>query len=366
MNFIVIFFISVFFLFCSFRRAQANSALLYVMTYVFLMCCVIGSRSGTPDTVNYLEFYEEIEPGRWESFLWYSFEPGFQFFTHIVKMLIGYNPFAYLFLVAAIIGILVCDGTIRILHCMAYDTKISTVKQPLLFAFVIFYAYYGLFYSAIAIRAGIALSLYLEILSIFCLSGQRRKKFLWSVVLFSLAFLFHTSIIVAIPILFIFCLTKTLSLRSYLLLLMIALLIFFSRVNILFVDKLVDVIFYIVDRGSNIVTKFLLYTDVLLEREIRLSFKYMFQLFSGFIFMFGNLNDKVYTRFLNVYIVGILLGSVLAPIPMAYRILDFFYIFTFILYVQLFLYLKFCYTIFYVATGILIYQILLIYRVIYA
>ncbi len=368
MNFVLIFLISLFFLSRSFKIASLHRQRLYVIGYLFLMCCVIGIRGpgDTPDTAGYLEFYSEIEPGVWSRFSWYGFEPGFQFLTHIVKIFVGYNTFVYLFLVAAIISVFVCDATRRILCCAVYNEKTGIVKQPLLFALVVFYAYYGLFYSAIAIRAGLALSICLEILSILCLPRQKVKKRLCVGLLFLLAWSFHTSIIILIPILLIFCLMKSLSKMSYMLLLTLSALIFFSRINLLLIEWLGDAILLLITTGNAAMAKFSLYTEVLLERESGLSFKYIFQLFSGFMFLFGDLNDRKYIQFLNVYMVGVLLGSVLAPIAMAYRILDFFYIITFVLYVQLFMHLKFHYNLFYIACGITVYQIVLIYRVIYA
>lgn len=368
MNFTLIFLISFFFLYRSFKATSLRRQQLHVLGYLFLMCCVIGIRGPgeTPDTAGYLDFYSDIEPGTWNRISWYSFEPGFQYFTHIVKIVVGYNPFVYLFLVAAIISAFVCDATRRILCCTVCNEKIGIIKQPLLFALVVFYAYYGLFYSAIAIRAGLALSIYLEIFSILCLSRLKMKEILYVGILFLLAWSFHTSVIILFPILLIFCLMKSLSRRSYILLLILSALIFFSRINMLLIEWMGDAILLLITTDNVALAKFTLYTEVLLERESSLSFKYIFQLFSGFMFLFGNLNDRKYIQFLNVYIVGVLLGSILAPIAMTYRVLDFFYIITFVLYVKLFMHLKFHHNLFYIACGITIYQIVLIYRVIYA
>lgn len=366
MNFALLFIFSFIFLCFSFRISSKPYEKVFSIIYILTIGSIIALRTNeVPDTLGYLEYYAEIDAGDFSQFSYYTFEPGFQFFTHVVKIVVGYSPYIYFFSIVSIISLLLYDATRRILRYTKYEIEKSTIKLPLLCAIILFYVYYGIFYGGIAIRAGIAMSIYLEILSILCIPKIGLKNKFSIIVLFILAWLFHTSSLIILPILLLFRKSKALSKRFYLFILLASALIFFSRINVMIVDRISGTLFSLIT-GSEDTGKFALYADALFEGNQKLSFKYIFQLCSGFIFLLGNLKDNIYIRFLNVYILGVLLGAIFAPITMMYRVLDFFNIITFILYTLLFLSLRFHKNVFYISCGVLVFQLILIYRLIYA
>lgn len=186
MNFGIIIILSVVFLMLAvnkrLRSLDNNMALLYVVAISF----VIGLRTNTPDTGAYLEFFEKITAGDLTTMTWYYFEPGFQLFSHGIKMLFGFRPTLFLFSMALLTGLLVYDASRRIFEKRT-ESGSGWIKCPVLMSLILFYAYYGLFYSAITIRAGVAFGFYLEILSLF-ITGIRGKRVLVVVVCFLLAF----------------------------------------------------------------------------------------------------------------------------------------------------------------------------------
>lgn len=341
----------------------------YTFLYILAVGSIIGCRGeDVPDTSGYLEYYNDIDAVDFSHFSYYFFEPGFQFLTHLVKIVVGDISAVYFFIIVFIISCLLWDAIQRILFNIQNDNRLgSAIKLPVLYAFILFYSYYGIFYGGITIRAGIAMGLYLETLSLLCKERLYKKDILLISILFVLAFLFHVSSIVYLPIILIFKLTKPLDKKGYLLILLLCSVLFFSRINMMILNNFSSILSSLVMKTENSdLSKFSLYTDVLVDSSQKISFKYVFQLLSGFIFLLGNLKEKVYYCFLNIYILGIILGAVFAPISMMYRILDFFYIITFMLYTMLFLSLKFHKNIFYVSCGLVLFQLILIYRLIYA
>lgn len=369
MNFVLIFTLFSIFLCFSFRSSCRKYEKYCVFFYILSTGLVVGSRGiDIPDTLGYLEYYNEIDATDFSRFGYYLFEPGFQLFTHVVKILIGSSPMVYFFFIVVIISFLLWDAIQRVLfnqvECIGLN---ATVKLPILYAFVLFFSYYGIFYGGIAIRAGIAMALYLETLSLLCKERLRKKDVLCISILFVLAFSFHTSSVVYLPLILLFRFAKPLPKQFYLLLLLFSALVFFSRINILIMNNFSGMLsLLLMQTEQSDLSKFSLYSDVLSESNAKISFKYVFQLLSAFIFLLGNLKDRIYCRFFNVYVFGVALGALFAPITMMYRVLDYFYIVTFFLYTLLFLSLKFNKNIFYISCGLMAFQLLLIYRLIYA
>lgn len=369
MNFVLIFILFLFFLCCSFKTSCRSNEKKCVLLYILSVGLIIACRGeDVPDTLGYLDYYNEIDAADFSHFNYYLFEPGFQFFTHVVKIVVGNVPAVYFFIIVFIISCLLWDAIQRILLNLQKNNRLgSAIKLPVLYAFVLFYSYYGIFYGGITIRAGIAMSLYLETLSLLCKERLYKKDVLFISILFVLAFLFHVSSVVYLPIILIFRFTKPLSKKGYLLILLFCSVLFFSRINMVVLNNVSSILSSLVMRTENSdLSKFSLYTDALVDSTQKISFKYVFQLLSGFVFLYGNLKEKIYYCFLNIYILGVVLGAVFAPISMMYRILDFFYIITFILYTLLFLSLKFHKNIFYISCGLVFFQLILIYRLIYA
>ena len=130
-----------------------------------------------PDTKEYVEFYEQIEAGNLVSFVLFSFEPGFQLLGHFVKLIAGDRPVIFL----AVIPII--NISLILLSIRKITRQIdANMSAKYIAAIVLYFAYFGLFYNAIVLRAGIAISVL--VYSTTILFNPDLKKRDWVKVLF--------------------------------------------------------------------------------------------------------------------------------------------------------------------------------------
>jgi len=366
LNFILLFVVSYIFLFLSFFRLIKIEKI-FISIYIFLVCfCVAIRGRNTPDTSGYLNFYETVTPGDFSSVLYYTYEIGFQLLTHILKMLFSGNKIIYLFSIALLNSILVVDATRKIIH-RAFCENIN-LKFPLLFSIIIYFSYYGIFYNAITIRAALAMGLYLEALAIVLKKSISLVDLAILAFVLFISYFFHTSSVVFFCIIIVSFFNLRLSSRTYLFVWLFCSLIFFSRINVLLVESLVTGSLTVMSTLSGtIFSKFSLYEDVFSELEYKLSFKYIFQLVLGLLFLIGPIHkSRTYYKLLNIYFCGLLVGAFLAPISMIYRITDFFFIVTFLLFTLLCMSsIKKVSTVFILSFISTSFSFLLIYRVLY-
>lgn len=160
-----------------------------------------------------------------------------------------------------------------------------------------------------------------------------------------------------------YCIGHKFSKTSYLLVLIVSTLIFFSRLNLMFIDSLSGLLGNFMVGGASEITRVGNYTDVIKDVDEGLSYKYMFQLAIGYIMLAANLEKPSFYKLYNIYILGVLMGSILAPISMAYRILDYFYVVGYIILMQLFMTKNRNVNYFYLVSSFVIFQIVLVYRV---
>lgn len=343
------------------KRVDKHLSLFYVVIVSFLF----GLRTDTPDTAEYVAYFKQLEGGNWLSLGYFYFEPGFQVLSHIIKLVFGNNDFAFLSFWSLFMGVLVYIATQRIINCISLSTitiKKNNIGCPILVSLILFYAYYGCFYGCITIRAGVALGFNLLILSILM---QKKKAYLLCLGLLVISFLFHTSSLFICVTSISFVLLPKLKINNYLIILFITFSIFFSRINLFFIKILSVGLDFFMNELST-VTRMGEYSTALNNIDYGFSVKYIFQLICGFMFISVKFNNEVYYKFLNIYMLGLFMGALLAPINMAYRVLDYFYVVTYILLFGYFSSVKLQLYHLPMLVGIIIFQIILVYRVCYA
>lgn len=363
MNIVILVLFLMFFLYWSFKKSSHNykAIALFIFSISFLIACRSIS---VPDTKGYLEYYNSLTG--FESFLFYTFELGFQYYTYILKSFLGDHDRLYLFCITLINSIFIFDALRRIQR-LSNDNENQNINL-LLLGLVLLFSYYGLFYNAITIRAGIAMIFYLQAFSYVCKDNLTTSDIVKIFVISFVSFFFHKSSVIFWLILFVARFMPRCSKRTYLLVVFFSCLIFFSRLNLFLLNVFTSTIEKIIDLiSSTSLNSIAFYREVMDEAETGLSFKFMFQLFSGFLFLTLRFESmpRIYFRFLNIYYIGLLLGAFLAPITMMYRVLDYFLILTFILYVFWAQSSKYSLrTIFLISSCVVIYQLILFYRVI--
>lgn len=290
---------------------------------------LISTRSmAVPDTKEYVEFYNQVEAGNIVSFVLFSFEPGFQLLGHLVKLVAGNRPIVFLAIIP-IINICLVLLTIQKIA----NRIIKNVSTNYIAALVLYFAYFGLFYNAIVLRAGIALAILVYSTTILYKSNFKEKDWIKILLLFFIALSFHLSAMIGIIVLLINYKSKRLTEKSYLLIWFSIALIFFSGCSSYVVRGLLNIIYTIFSFLSDSdYKKYEYYLSELNGVVFQIPYKYIFQLFSGLLLLFVKDNiDNIYYKYLNIYLIGLFIGAIFSSIEQISRITDYFLIYLFIL-----------------------------------
>nr|WP_321522417.1 EpsG family protein [uncultured Macellibacteroides sp.] len=310
---------------------------LYVKhTYIYLsiiLSIFIGMRDlSVPDTEGYLEFFEQTLSNSLLDIPFFSFEPGFQLFTKLSKNIIGSNSFLYLYIISFVNFIIIyfsINNLKKILDLNqlspSYLINFNTIEFFLLYA-----SYWGLYYCAIVLRAGIALSILVYISTLVCLPSLSRSQKIQIVGLTILSCTFHITALFGVFAIIIIKTFRKLTNKSYLLLLLIASIIFLTRISTYIVEFLLQYLslFFSLVADTDL-KKLESYEDV--QTSSQISFRYIFCLLIALFLIATKKMPLIYYKYLNVYIIGIIIGAIFSSIEAFARISDFFLIYSFIL-----------------------------------
>ena len=328
MNFVYFVFIFLVLLIISCNQKKESVIVLLIVSLLYIVS--IAMRSVTvPDTDIYVEFYNQIDPGNIVSFALYSFEPGFQLLGHIVKLFFGNSAILFLAVVVVINIVLILLSIRKI----AFRLSLSSCSINFISAIVLYFAYFGLFYNAIVLRAGIAISILVYSTTILFKKDFNKKDVIKILLLFGLALTFHLSSIVGIIALIFSRRSQRLTEKSYLLIWCFIAFLFFSGSSVYIVKGLLSVVFSLFSLLSDSdYKKYEYYLSELDHLDFQIPYKYLFQLFSGLLLLFvkGNI-DTIYYKYLNLYFIGLFLGAIFSSIQQIAIVTDYFLIYLFIL-----------------------------------
>ena len=302
--------------------------LYFIFSLILSLLVAIRSES-TPDTSNYLNFYRSIECGNLVSLSQFSFEPGFQLYTHFLKLISFGNTSIYLFYIS-ITNTLILWKTFN-------NIDNNQTNNPTLFL-ILYYSFFGLFYNAIVIRAGIAISLVLFTISLQDSTKLNHlKKRTVTLCVLIIAVLFHYSAILSIPIYIIYRYTPKLSKGTYILLWIIPTTLFAAKISSFIIPNLINIVLNIFDTLSNTnLNKYSYYITELYDLNSKLPYRLIFQFAACLLFISVNNATKQYYKFLNIYLCGLFLSSIFYSIEQLSRITDYFLIFSFILFYMIY------------------------------
>ena len=334
------FFLCFFFLFVERFKSDRITPWLIIPFYLFIV-----AYSYTPDTEAYESFYYSIDTNI-DNIEGTEFAEGFQVFTKIVKTLVGDN-FNYYMLLYNLVNLLIILFSIKLIkkrilvddvyreNSEYFDLNISKSNQSYstLLVIVMYFAYFGLFYNSIAIRANITLSLLLLITAILYLNINKVLKIILSLILFTTAVSFHSTAIIGVIVLLIYFFTNKLSTRTYLVIWIVVGLFYFSGLSEFLVSKFLnlDIINRILSASENQGLKDIdRYRDIV-DISNKVSFRYIYLFVMGFYFFNFNTSDVVYYKYLNIYFTGLILGAFFGSMETFGRVLDYFSFYFFIL-----------------------------------
>ncbi len=334
------FFLCFFFLFVERFKSDRITPWLIIPFYLFIV-----AYSYTPDTEAYESFYYSIDTNI-DNIEGTEFAEGFQVFTKIIKTLVGDN-FNYYMLLYNLVNLLIILFSIKLIkkrilvddvyreNSEYFDLNISKSNQSYstLLVIVMYFAYFGLFYNSIAIRANITLSLLLLITAILYLNINKVLKIILSLILFTTAVSFHSTAIIGVIVLLIYFFTNKLSTRTYLVIWIVVGLFYFSGLSEFLVSKFLnlDIINRILSASENQGLKDIdRYRDIV-DISNKVSFRYIYLFVMGFYFFNFNTSDVVYYKYLNIYFTGLILGAFFGSMETFGRVLDYFSFYFFIL-----------------------------------
>ena len=229
-----------------------------------------------------------------------------------MKIFIGPNYFIYFFIIVIINLTLI---VVSLKNIFGRSLKYNNF----FIAITIYISYYGFYYNAIVLRAGLAISIVL-----LAASFALNKRWLISILLILLAVSFHQSAIIGLVILLILKYEIKFSKKTYLIIWVGIGVILFSKIGTYF---MLDFILYIL----NYFPDYSVYISNLSFSTTLTSWN-IFYYFLGGIFLTYRKDDDRFYSILNIYYIGILLIALVPGMNILYRALDYFTVFNFILF----------------------------------
>lgn len=297
---------------------------IYVNIFVVLSYFFIIGFSDFPDKEAYLEYFNYCNGIRID--LNFNFEKGFQFITQCIKFVIGDSPVVYYCIIALLEFWLVYAASKKFFNHIYPDTREWADKFIVFFIFYI--SYFGLYYSGIAIRQGLALSIIIYLTASILTESKNVALYIKSCLLLIIAFLFHSSAFLGIVVLGVLLLPRV-SRAFYITFCLFCMILYLSNVgayigDLIFDRKLTGIVaqyendsfakinHYIVDNGLGV--------DMLSSK----SFWFIYLLFLGGILGGMKHVPQLYYKYLNIYMFGIMLGTLWFSIDGFSRIMDYF------------------------------------------
>lgn len=305
--------------------------------YIIFFCLITANRSIlVPDTENYIDYFTTTTFS-FDDFNYYSFEIGFQIFSKLIKLIVGDNVFLYFFIIT-FINLVIIDGTIRRLN------KISTISDDIviednnncntysssILPLILYLAFYGIYFNCIVLRVGLSLSL-IAFASTFMINETRTKSdYIIAILLLIIAYFIHATAILGILILMVLSFSKKLSIKNYVIIGITIGIIYFLN----FSSKLGDGVTSFISSLNTLAslsTKLSNYEGNV-TFDVGISFKFVFFWIFYFILLFSNIRNNTYYKYLNLYLLGLLLFALFRPVLLIERVTDFFLFFSFIVF----------------------------------
>lgn len=316
----IVFFISILF---SYTSNNKNKYYIYWGVSI-MFSLLVGTRNiSVPDTINYLEFYESISFGNMEIMSYFSFEPGFQILSQILKLLTFGNSILYF-------------SFISIINCIILLFSIKNFDQEENFnptlLLILYFSFFGLFYNAIVIRAGLAISVIVYTISLDYLSKRKpiSKLRLKTIILFIVAISLHYSSVIGIVSYYIYKIPVKFTKNSYIILWSIFLLLALSSISEFVVNSSIKLIISLFNLFEDTdFSKYSYYISDLYELNNTLPYRVLFQfiIFLVCVLLKQNINS-INGRLLNIYLVGLILSSLFFSIEQLSRITDYFLLYS--------------------------------------
>lgn len=342
MNTVVVFSILLLLGFCS-QIKGGISNILSTGGILFFILLISTRGLSVPDTDAYIEIFNNIN----SSFTVFSIytEIGFQYLAKLSKLIFGADYIAFFALICVINSVLLYCALLNYTRFLKSENNTFRWHNYVLL-FVLYFAFFGLYYNAIVLRAGIAILLIINA-SIYAAKPIKCKADYIKILLFLLfAIAFHTSAIIGVAI----CLishyaggdNKFSQVKNYILIGGAAI-AYLSGAGRYFAKNIAgSILTKISSIDTEVVStgRFQSYIDDNMAGTSGFSFKFLFFMLSALLFNKYRRNDLFYDKSLLLLIIGLWIYALLGSVTIIERISDFFMSYSFILYYIYFNYSK--------------------------
>lgn len=324
MNFLllsILFFLGILSSIFSSSKKYNNKYILYFL--IVAICAIIALRAvRVPDTDEYIGNFM-LQADLFNTSV-YPYEVGFVYLIHICHLFFGYH-YQLFFFVIPLLNFWLLSVSFNKILSLYYGREINNKLKGLIILYVIYFSFFGLYYNAIVLRAGIAISfVMLSIVKIFE-SDMKGKIGIYPFIYFFAAFLFHMSSVCCIPIFLLSFRKKTLGRNSKLYALFtIFILYLFSPLLGIIMEPINAMFTLLSNQDTGGLSKFDYYNDSSLYQSSGISFKFLYFYLVAVVTCFFYRKSFVWNKLLDIYICGLLIWAIFRPIMLIERITDFY------------------------------------------
>ncbi|MDX6182203.1 EpsG family protein [Flavobacterium sp. Fl-77] len=336
-----------FFIGCFLVTFLERKSLIPFLKWFFILpfCFILANRSlKVPDTEAYYEYFYDSDYTSIDDFSHSSFEIGFQFFSKVIKVIVGDN-FVFYLAIITLLNLLIIDfATKRISYLFEIEQKNSGLQDCFygknrflsnsyfsIIPLTLYVAYFGIYTNAIVLRVGIAISLLVLIVS-YALKERKSVLDIFKIVgLFVLGYFFHATMLLGIFVVLIMFINKSFPQKRYLWICFIIGFVYFSNLSTLLSISVFSFITSL-NELTVLASKMSSYEGNVVQEVGGISNKFVFYWVMAFVLIFYSSSSKIYFKLLNVYLVGLAIFALFRSVILIERVTDYFLTFSFIIF----------------------------------
>lgn len=334
MNFTPIILVIIISYILSITKRRQNKLL--VVGLISILTITTATRSiKVPDTEEYIESF--LYNTDFFNFDVSQYEKGYTLFMRFFHFLFLDN-YALYFALFPLINFFLISKACRILFI-----KVDCVKNNRIFStqfniytiLVTYFSFFGLYHNAIVLRAGIATSIVFLSLA-YCFKAKSKKEYFEAFACMLVAFFFHSSTILCLPMYYIVLRTKSYKKSCYQLVLLVIFIIYILSPYLDGLMSPLNQLFLLIGNSDySEISKYEFYNSSSTINYSGISFKFLFFYTFGWFFTSICENNEVWGRLLSIYILGLFIWAIFRPVLLVERITDF-YLFLYVFMASMF------------------------------
>lgn len=289
------------------KKNKFKNVILGVFLVLFTLFAVFRSTE-IPDTIEYIEIFNtgSVFANTWD---W-----GFRLILLIGLLFKSYRVMFFLVVAFNMCILALCIRKMTRISKCASKTKVGLYCVSV---FLLFISFYGMYYNFIVIRMGSASLLLIYAWLLWC-DEKDEKRYVKAAIAFVGACLMHRSALVGILGFVVLTKKFMLSKKQERIFIGAIGLIYFSRISYLLKDFILGILTNVIEG------KYEYYIQNMKFDSLSISYRFVFN-FLILVFMhLYDMEDTVFRRLKNVYILGMLIHACCWPIIWCGRITDFF------------------------------------------